>query len=79
MAYKVATTSELKMVASFADGDTRTIAIDNPKENITLSQISEVATKAVGILTGDKSGAAFVSFSTPKYVETTNIYLDLTP
>ena len=77
MADTIKTEQTLKMTATFADGDERTISIDNPIDNITLSQISELATKAANVLIGDKSGAAFVSFKEPKYVETTTEYLEI--
>ena len=43
MADKVTQVSELKLVAKFNDNDTRTIAVDNPKANLTAAQINAVS------------------------------------
>lgn len=69
--------SELKITATFADGDDRTISVDNPRSELTLADIANFATKAANVLIGDKSGAAFVSFTKPHYVETEICYLDI--
>lgn len=45
----------------FVDGDTRTITLKNPKENITQSEITELNTfcQTNNILVGDKEGGNF--------------------
>lgn len=57
----------------FVDGDTRTITLKNPKENITQSEITELNTfcQNNNILIGDKEGGNFGRI-TKVTVRTTN-------
>lgn len=79
MADKITVTKELKLGAKFVDGDTRTLTLDNPKDNITATQINAVGAviKSSNILLGDKTGADFLEFDTAKTCEKEKIDLDL--
>ena len=79
MADKVTTVKELKLVAKFVDGDTRTLAVDNPKTNLTAAQINALGTvaKSSNPILGDKGGADFLEFDTAKIVEKETTNLDL--
>lgn len=65
MADKTTTTEELKIENLFVDGDTRTITLKNPKENIATSEITALETLILNgtgeesILIGDKYGSNF--------------------
>lgn len=74
----ISTFNNLKMVAAFSDEDDRTITLPNPKPSLTKSEIDAVGALAVGVLIGDKYGAAFTRIKTASYVEgtITNIALD---
>ena len=80
MADKTKTSKELKLVASFSDGDDRTLSISKPKSTITKSDINATAFKnaAAAVLIGDKTGADFTTWKSAKVVEQTTVYLDLT-
>lgn len=79
MADKITVTKELKVVAKFVDGDTRTLTLDNPKDNLPAAQINAVGAiaKTSNILIGDKGGADFLEFDTAKVVAKEKIDLDL--
>lgn len=79
MADKITQTSTLKLGSYFSDGDTRTIDIPDPIDNITAAQINAVGTVAqtTQVLIGDKGGANFVRFQTAKKITTTRTELDL--
>lgn len=68
MADKITQSNELKLEMQFYDGDTRTIAVDNPKSSLTKEQIKAAGTtiKNANAFIGDKDGAAFVGFKTAK-------------
>lgn len=68
----------LKLLAGFADEDDRTITVANPKTNLTAEQINAVGNKAVGVLIGDKYGAAFTRFKEANIVEGTTVKYDFT-
>lgn len=57
----ITTTTELKLDTYFVDGDTRSITIKNPKDDIQASEISALNTliQTDNLLIGDKSGATF--------------------
>ena len=80
MADKTTTTTTLNIIAGFADGDDRTINIDNPNTAINLGDavynLGEYA-KTNQIILGDKAGAAFTGFKTAKLVTKTKTVLDL--
>lgn len=79
MADKTTTTKELKVVAKFVDGDTRSLTLDNPKDSLTAAQINAVAAVArtSNIIIGDKGSADFLEFDTAKVVQKEVINLDL--
>ncbi|MBQ7705056.1 MAG: DUF2922 family protein [Selenomonadaceae bacterium] len=79
MADKVTTNKTLKLVATFTDGDTRTLDLDNPKDGLTKEQIKafETVAKNTQAIIGDKGGAEFHEFDTAKVVEKQTIQLDL--
>ena len=72
-------TNQLKLVAGFIDGDDRTISLDNPRDSITAADISAMDSITAGVLFGDKAEAEFMRWKSAKTVETTTVYLDLTP
>ena len=80
MADTVKSSSELKLVYDFYDGDTRTMTLENPKSNLTSASIKAVATLAAAThpIIGDKGGAAVVGISNAKTISKTTTYLDLT-
>lgn len=64
----------LALVAEFADEDTRTITLDNPKADITTADLTSVQS-AMSILIGDKQSSAFsrLKSATRKNTTTTTI------
>ena len=79
MADKTKSTYQLKIVAGFADGDERTISIDNPADTVSAAAIKALDSLASGVLIGDKYGAAFTTFKDAGIYETTTVYLDIAP
>ena len=80
MADKTTTTTTLNILAGFADGDDRTILIDNPNTAINLGNAVHSLgsyAQANQIILGDKAGSAFTSFKTAKLVTKTKTVLDL--
>lgn len=73
------TTKQLKLVAGFADGDDRTISVDNPKNDITAEQINALKPYAIAAIQGDKAGSEMTGWRDAKIVEATTVYLDITP
>lgn len=72
--YIVSTYNKLKFVATFTDGDTRTISIDNPAENIDIGRaIKNLETRAANVLIGDKFGAPFSRFADARKVVGTRV------
>lgn len=80
MADKVKSVRELKLVAGFEDGDDRTLAFPDPKDNLTKTQITAAAfvKAAKAALVGDKAGAGMTGWKSAKVFESTTTYLDLT-
>ena len=80
MADTIKSSNELKMEFGFYDGDTRTVTLDNPKPNLTATDIKAVGTLAKNSnpIIGDKGGARVVGINTAKIVEKTDYNLDLT-
>lgn len=79
MAHVTKTSKQLKIVAGFEDGDDRTITVENPKSNVTAAQINELKDVAKYALIGDKADAAFTGWKDARIVESTTVYLDITP
>ena len=69
----------LKIKLGFADGDTRTINLDNPRNDLTASEIYEVSQfiKTNNLLLGDKYGADSAGILTADKISSTKTTLDL--
>ena len=69
----------LKIKLGFADGDTRTINLDNPRNNLTATEIYEVSQfiKTNNLLLGDKYGADSAGILTADIVQSAKTTLDL--
>lgn len=76
MADIITSKNQLKILAGFVDEDDRTITIDDPKENLTWSDIQTIASLAQGVLIGDKFSADFSRIKEAKYVDTTIIEIE---
>lgn len=82
MADTQTTTRELRFDMLFADTDTRTLAIKNPKTSITTEQIEELQTLILNggastLLVSDKTEAAFLKFTSVEKILTTKTVLDI--
>lgn len=71
------TTRKLKVQASFDDGDTRIISLDNPRSGLTEADITALNTLATPVLIGDKTGATFTGFIAARYSTVTEVTVDL--
>ena len=80
MADKTKTSKQLKLVAQFADGDDRTLAVDAPKSTLAKANIvnDEFIASAKAVLIGDKTGAEFTKWKSAKIHESETVYLDIT-
>lgn len=81
MADRVKTVRELKLVASFDDGDDRTVTQNDPRNGLTKADILDpdfVASSKTALI-GDKTGAQMVGWKSAKVYESTIVYLDITP
>ena len=69
----------LKIKLGFADGDTRVINLDNPKNNLQVSEIYNLSQyiKNNNLLIGDKYGADSAGILYADIVEATKTTLDL--
>ena len=69
----------LKIKLGFADGDTRTINLDNPKNDLTSAEIHNLSNfiKNNNLLLGDKYGADSAGILYADIVESTKITLDI--
>ena len=69
----------LKIKLGFADGDTRTINLDNPRNDLQASEINEVSQfiKTNNLLLGDKYGADSAGILTADKIASTKTTLDL--
>ena len=69
----------LKIKLGFADGDTRTINLNNPQPDLEASDIYELSQfiKENNLLLGDKYGADSAGILTADIVESTKTTLDL--
>ena len=80
MADKTTTEYTLQMSAEFADGDTRTLSVDNPSSASSIgAQIYELQTflQNNSVIIGDKAGAAFSRFAYANKVTKEKTELDL--
>lgn len=60
MADTITTAKSLTFVAEFDDGDDRSITIENPKNNISWTDIQGISSYAENVLIGDKNSAKFL-------------------
>ena len=69
----------LKIKLGFADGDTRTINLDNPRNDLQASEIHSLSNfiKENNLLLGDKYGADSAGILTADIVESTKTILDI--
>lgn len=79
MADKMTVTRELKLDSYYSDNDTRMLTLDNPKTNISKSDIKTFESYCVTNqpILGDKGGAEFVRFNSAKVYERAVTKLDL--
>lgn len=79
MADKVKSTYILKIKLGFADGDTRIINLDNPRNDLTAEDVYTVSEfiKNNNLLLGDKSGADSSGILTADIVKSTKTTLDI--
>ena len=69
----------LKIKLGFADGDTRTINLDNPRNDLQASEIHQLSNfiKNNNLLLGDKYGADSAGILTADIVQSAKTTLDL--
>ncbi len=79
MADTIKTAYNLVIETAFVDGDTRTITIKNPREDISASEIAELNSymQENNIIIGDKDGATFGRIKKAMRRATTTTYLDI--
>ena len=79
MADTIKTAYNLVIETVFVNGDTRTITIKNPRENISASDITELNSymQENNIIVGDKDGATFGRIKKATRRATTITYLDI--
>lgn len=80
MADKTTTTETVQIMAEFADGDTRTLSIENPSsaESIGAAVYNlQTFLQNNSVLLGDKAGAAFSRFAYANMLIKTKNVLDL--
>lgn len=77
----IVSSNEGILLVNFYDSDDRTIKVDNPKSNLTASEINAVVDwmKQNQPIIGDKTGASVVGAKSFDIVEKTTIHLDITP
>ena len=79
MADKVKTSNELVIECKFIDGDTRTITLRNPRNNISASDIEDLESfmQENNIIIGDRDSSDFSKIKNAVKRVTTTTYLDL--
>lgn len=79
MADKVKSSYILKIKLGFADGDTRVINLDNPRNDLTAAEIYEVSQliKNNNLLLGDKYGADSAGILFADKIASTKTTLDI--
>ena len=80
MADRITTTETVQIMAEFADGDTRTLSIENPSsaESIGAAVYNlQTFLQNNSVLLGDKAGAAFSRFAYANMLIKTKNVLDL--
>lgn len=77
MADTYKTYNTLKFVATFTDGDTRTLSVNSPNESADIGQLlKNLQTRAANVLIGDKYGAPFARFADARIVQGTRVDID---
>ena len=79
MADTIKTAYNLVIETVFVDGDTRTITIKNPREDISASEIAELNSymQENNIIIGDKDGSTFGRIKKVTRRSSTTTYLDI--
>ena len=79
MADKVKTTANLVIECVFNDGDTRTITLKNPSNNISSTDIENLETFMIEhhVIIGDRDSSDFRKIRKAAIRNTTTTYLDL--
>ena len=77
MADTTKSTYQLKLNILFDDGDTRIISLDNPMNNLTESGIKNIESSLSPVLIGDKNDGNFSAIAAAKYVQRSEITVDL--
>lgn len=75
----VKSSSDLKIIWQFADEDTRTQTIPNPKSDLSLADLQAFETSAINsqVIIGDKTGAAVTGIKSAISIDSTNVILDI--
>ena len=79
MADTVKTSTSLVIECVFLDGDTRTITLKNPRDDVSASEIENLETfmHDNNIIIGDRDSSDFRNIRKAVKRDTTTIYLDL--
>lgn len=79
MADTIKSASELLIECAFRDGDTRTITLNNPRNDLSDSDIENLEEFISGnlVIIGDREGAEFWKVKRAFIRNTTTTYLDL--
>ena len=79
MADKIKTTANLVIECVFNDGDTRTITLKNPSNNISSTDIENLETFMIEnhVIIGDRDSSDFRKIKKAAIRNTTTTYLDL--
>ena len=79
MADTIKSASELLIECVFQDGDTRTITLNNPRDDLSATDIENLETfmQTNNIIIGDRDGFDFRNIKRAVKRETTTTYLDL--
>lgn len=79
MADTITSSDTLKIECLFVDGDTRTITLNNPRSNLTASEITalEQVIATNNLLIGDKYGGDFKRITKASRVRTQRTTLDI--
>lgn len=75
----VKSSSDLKIIWQFADEDTRTQTIPNPKYDLSLAAVQAFETSVINsqVIIGDKTGAAVTGIKSAISIDSTNVILDI--
>ncbi len=78
MADTIKSVSELKIDYAFYDGDSRTVTVENPKDELPVNLVHNMVDKFVEgkVIIGDKNSAHITGINSLKRVDTTRAWLD---